>query len=42
MKMIAIRHFNIQATIIDSQGLDCVDDQFLDAQYMWLDIWVEE
>jgi Ser/Thr protein kinase RdoA (MazF antagonist) len=38
---IAIRHYDIQATIIDSKGLDCVDEQFLDDQYMWLEKWIE-
>lgn len=37
---IAIRHFDIQATIIDSRGLACVDEQFLDEQYLWLEKWV--
>jgi len=38
---IAIRHFDIQATIIESQGLACVDEQFLEDQYLWLGKWVE-
>ena len=38
---IAIRHFDIQATILESQGLSCVDEQFLDDQYVWLDKWLE-
>jgi Putative homoserine kinase type II (protein kinase fold) len=37
---IAIRHFDIQATIIESRGLACVDEQFLDEQYLWLDKWI--
>lgn len=38
---IAIRHFDIQATIIDSRGLTCVDEKFLDDQYLWLTKWIE-
>lgn len=38
---IAIRHFDIQATILESQGIDCVDDQFLNDQYLWLTKWLE-
>ena len=36
---IAIRHYDIQATIIESQGLDCVDPAFFDDQYRWLMKW---
>jgi Ser/Thr protein kinase RdoA (MazF antagonist) len=36
---IAIRHFDIQATIIESQGVNCVDEFFLDEQYLWLNKW---
>ncbi|QSX05117.1 phosphotransferase [Sedimentibacter sp. zth1] len=36
---IAIRHFDIQATIIESQGLDCVDENFINRQYDWLMKW---
>lgn len=38
---IAIRHFDIQATIIHCLGLDCVDEQFLDDQYHWLEKWLD-
>lgn len=38
---IAIRHFDIQATIIASQGLNCVNEQFLDNQYLWLEKWMD-
>lgn len=37
---IAIRHFDIQSTIIESQGLACVNEQFLDNQYLWLEKWL--
>lgn len=40
-KFIAIRHFDIQATIIECQGLACVDEQFLDEQYLWLEKWIK-
>lgn len=36
---IAIRHFDIQATIIECQGLDCIDETFLNNQYSWLTKW---
>lgn len=38
---IALRHFDIQATIIECQGLDCVDENFLNEQYLWLEKWIE-
>jgi len=36
---IAIRHFDIQATIIESQGLNCVNQDFIKEQYQWLMKW---
>lgn len=36
---IAIRHFDIQATIIESQGLNCVNKSFVNEQYQWLMKW---
>jgi len=38
---IAMRHYDIQATIIMSQGIDCVDAGFLDGQKIWLENWLE-
>jgi Ser/Thr protein kinase RdoA (MazF antagonist) len=38
---IAIRHFDIQSTIIESQGLACVNEQIFDDQYLWLEKWLE-
>jgi Ser/Thr protein kinase RdoA (MazF antagonist) len=38
---IAIRHYDIQATIIECQGLNCVDKEFLNNQYNWLMRWEE-
>lgn len=37
--LIAIRHFQLQATIIEIFGLDCVDENFLDKQWAWLESW---
>ncbi|HKM35148.1 MAG TPA: hypothetical protein VJY54_10455 [Lachnospiraceae bacterium] len=39
--LIALRHFDIQATIIATLGLDCVDEEFLDQQLSWLYTWVK-
>lgn len=36
---IAIRHFDIQATIIENQGLNCVNKDFIKEQYQWLMKW---
>ena len=36
---IALYHFALQATIIEINGLDCVDDTFLDNQLRWLEQW---
>lgn len=36
---VALRHYDIQATIIDCRGLNCVDNDFLDNQYKWLLKW---
>lgn len=36
---IALRHFDIQATIITTLGLECVDEAFLDQQLKWLYAW---
>ncbi|MCX8132310.1 MAG: phosphotransferase [Clostridia bacterium] len=37
--LIAIRHYQLQATIIEVNGLDCVDERFLDRQLDWLMEW---
>jgi len=37
--LIAIYHYQLQATIIEIYGLDCVDDKFLDKQLDWLMRW---
>lgn len=37
---IAIRHFEVQATIIDNLGHSCVNFNFIDEQLKWLMNWV--
>ena len=37
--LIAIYHYQLQATIIEIYGLDCVDEEFLDKQLDWLMRW---
>jgi Ser/Thr protein kinase RdoA (MazF antagonist) len=39
--LLALYHFQLQATIIEIYGLDCVDDRFLDHQLDWLLRWRE-
>jgi Ser/Thr protein kinase RdoA (MazF antagonist) len=39
---IAIYHYQLQATIIEINGLDCVDKEFLDNQYNWLIKWANQ
>jgi Ser/Thr protein kinase RdoA (MazF antagonist) len=39
---IAVRHYQLQAQIIDLYGLDCVDEDFIDNQYDWLMKWHEQ
>lgn len=36
---VAIRHFQLQATILEIYGIDCVDNGFIDAQLSWLEQW---
>lgn len=38
---IALRHYQLQATIIEIYGLDCVDEAFVDRQLDWLRKWRE-
>jgi Ser/Thr protein kinase RdoA (MazF antagonist) len=40
--LIAIFHYQLQATIIEIYGLDCVDEEFLDKQLHWLMRWQEQ
>ena len=37
--LLAVYHFQLQATIIEIYGPDCVDDAFLDNQLDWLLRW---
>lgn len=39
---IAIYHFQLQATIIEVHGMDCVDEAFLDKQLNWLLEWQKQ
>lgn len=36
---IAVRHYQLQATIVEIFGLDCIDKQFIDDQLKWLNEW---
>jgi Ser/Thr protein kinase RdoA (MazF antagonist) len=40
--LIAVYHYQLQATIIEIYGLDCVDEEFLDKQLDWLMRWREQ
>ena len=37
--LIAVYHFQLQATILEIHGLDCVDAAFFDKQLDWLNKW---
>lgn len=37
--LIAVRHYQLQATIIEINGLDCINYKFLDKQLDWLMRW---
>ncbi|HPJ76009.1 MAG TPA: serine kinase, partial [Clostridia bacterium] len=37
--LIALYHFALQATVIENNGLDCVNNAFLDKQLDWLYRW---
>jgi len=40
--MIAVYHFQFQATIMEIYGYDCVDSDFFDNQYDWLTKWKKQ
>ena len=40
--LLAVYHYQLQATIIEIYGLDCVDQEFLDNQYNWLIKWANQ
>ncbi len=39
---VAIRHFQLQATILEIYGGDCIDEGFIDGQLYWLNKWQED
>lgn len=38
-EFIALRHFQLQATIVEIYGLDCIDEEFIDKQLYWMKQW---
>lgn len=38
---IVIRHFQLQATIVEVFGMDCIDNNFVDKQLQWIKSWEE-
>lgn len=36
---IALRHFQLQATIVEIYGLKCIDEEFIDKQLTWIKQW---
>lgn len=38
---VAIRHFQLQATIVEMFGIDCIDNNFIDRQLQWLESWTK-
>lgn len=38
---VAIRHFQLQATIVEMFGIDCIDNNFIDRQLKWLESWTK-
>ena len=38
---VAIRHFQLQATILELYGIDCIDEGFIASQLSWLRKWQE-
>lgn len=40
--LIAIYHFQLQATIIEIYGLDCVDEKLLNKRLNWLMRWCKQ
>lgn len=39
---VAVRHFQLQATIVEIYGLDCIDNHFIDEQLKWLESWCKQ
>lgn len=40
--LLAVYHYQLQATIIEIYGLECVDEVFLDKQFDWLMKWANQ
>lgn len=38
---VAIRHFQLQATIVEMFGIECIDNNFIDRQLKWLESWTK-
>lgn len=38
---VAIRHYQLQATILELYGIDCINEGFIDGQLWWLTKWQE-
>lgn len=38
---VAIRHFQLQATIVEIYGINCIDEKFADMQLEWLKSWLQ-
>lgn len=38
---VAVRHFQLQATILEIHGTDCIDERFINWQLQWLEKWLE-
>lgn len=38
-EFIVLRHFQLQATIVEIYGLDCIDEKFIDTQLKWIKQW---
>lgn len=36
---VALRHFQLQATIVEIYGVDCIDEEFIDKQLDWIKQW---
>ncbi|MCH4886295.1 hypothetical protein EZV73_01885 [Acidaminobacter sp. JC074] len=39
--LIGIYHYQLQATIVEIYGLDCIDHTFIDKQLEWLEEWMK-
>jgi len=38
---VAVRHFQLQATIVEVYGINCIDNHFIDEQLKWLKGWCD-